>query len=196
MVNKLQRFLCMLGVITPYMIIGGCIFTWKIYKRNDLQDDYKKIFLILGIVGIAVSISLLVYHIVFLYYSIKVLPDLEIEYRGIPEENDSVGIILCSEIAIPIVKWLYETNQGGILTVPWVLIIGLIFFFIELYSNKAFGSPVYWMLGYHFHSVQTTGGKKVLLISKKRHYRNGIGKRRVKRIFDNIMLEIKEKENV
>ena len=93
---------------------------------------------------------------------------------------------------LPVIEWIVTK---GIFDIDerangyFLLVTGVIAVVVSLIVNKSYGSPVYMMAGYHFHTVQTENSKTYILMSRKKHFRNKNQVRRVNRLFEDFLID-------
>ena len=213
MLNIFQRLLYILGTISPYAIItsicyGGRI-SYSVYakwieKSNEINANAipiksQKISVIILAVPeyvwiiIAVSAILLIYHILFLKISLNSLPQMDFHANKSPEENDGFAKGLGFIYLLPIIEWILTEkifNVSEQASGWFLLIIGILAFFISLFANKSYDSPVYWIMGYHFHTIQTDKSKSYVLMSRKKHFRNKDQVKRIIRLFEDLLINV------
>lgn len=180
MINAFQRFLYILGTISPYGIITSICFGVRV-----AHSLYILIILIL-------SVLLLIYHIFFLRLSFNNLPCMDFYANEAPKENDEFAKGFGFVYLIPIIEWILTKNVFDVSerSSGWfLLIIGCFAFLISLFSNKSYGSPVYLIMGYHFHTIQADGSKSYVLMSRVKHFRNKKQVRRTIRLFEDLLID-------
>lgn len=213
MINAFQRLLYILGTISPYAIItsicyGGSI-SYSIYTKwieasneisvNEVPTKCQKISVIISAVPgcvwiiIAVSAIVLIYHILFLRISLNNLPQMDFHANKSPEENDRFAKGLGFVYFLPIIEWILTENIFNVSEQAsgWFLfIIGVLAFFVSLFANKSYGSPVYWIMGYHFHTIQADESKSYVLMSRIKHFRNKEQVKRTIRLFEDLLIDV------
>ena len=110
-----------------------------------------------------------------------------------PEENDDFAKGLGVTYFLPIIEWIITKgiyNVDERISGYFLLAIGVIAVLISLIVNKSYGSPVYMLAGYHFHTVGTEASKTYILMSKKKHFRNKNQVRRVVRLFEDFLIDV------
>lgn len=213
MINTFQRLLYILGTISPYAIItsicyGGRI-SYSVYAKwieesneinvNAVSTKCQKISVIISAVPgyvwiiIAVSAILLIYHILFLKISLNNLPQMDFHANKSPEENDGFAKGLGFVYLLPIIEWILTEkifNVSEQASGWFLLIIGILAFFVSLFENKSYGSPVYWIMGYHFHTIQADKSKSYVLMSRIKHFRNKDQVKRTIRLFEDLLIDV------
>ena len=131
------------------------------------------------------------------YYVLKIslrnLSRMDFHASSTPEEKDEFALGLGAAYLLPIIEWIVTENifdNDEQISMWFLLAIGIIAFFICLFANKSYGSPVYWLMGYHFHNVQFEGGKPYVLMSKTRSFRNKRQIKRVIRLFEDFLIDV------
>lgn len=213
MINTFQRLLYIFGTISPYAIItsicyGGRI-SYSVYAKcidesneinvNAVPTKCQKIYAIISAVPgyvwiiIAVSAILLIYHIIFLKFSLNNLTQMDFHANKSPEENDGFAKGLGFVYLLPIIEWILTEkifNVSEQASGCFLFIIGIIAFFVSLFANKSYGSPVYWIMGYHFHTIQADKSKSYILMSRKKHFRNKDQVKRTIRLFEDLLIDV------
>ena len=174
MINWLQKSLYRLGLLSPILIVN---FLIGFFFRDD-SSVIMWACLIMGII-------LLAYHIYFILLAVKKLPLIQFKIDTTPEEND----IHAFEIFISYVLPLLELIDGiQILNVNIVCItLFLACFLIITFINNTLPSPMYLLLGYHYHVVKSKD-KKYMLLSRRKNYRNVNKELSVRRIFEDLLI--------
>lgn len=213
MINVFQRLLYILGTLSPYTIItslcyGGRI-SYSAYEKwveernvNAVPTKCQKISFIISEVPeyvwiiIAVSVIFLIYHILFLKISLCNLSSMDFHANNTPEESDDFAKGLGFVYLIPIIEWIltekiFDINEQAS---GWFLfIIGSLAFGVSIFANKTYGSPVYWIIGYHFHIIQADKSKPYVLMSRRKHYRNKNQVKRTIRLFENLLIDVSKR---
>lgn len=213
MINGFQRTLYVLGTISPYTIISsiclGIRISYSEYQKwlcewtkvnINLSIPCKQQIVVIGssipcyiYVAIILSISALIYHILFLKISLRNLSEMDFRASGAPEENDGFAQGLGAVYLLPVLEWIITANifdYGEQTSVCFLFFMGIVAFLICLFANKTYGSPVYWIMGYHYHTVQAEGSKPYILMSKTKHFRNKNQVKRVIRLFENLLIDV------
>ena len=213
MINKFQKMLYFLGVISPYNIILSICLSIRIFyfeylnwsaEQNkmslcnlmDLEDIVALAFLSIPFymwIVIALLILILIYHVLFLKISICNLAKIDFQASNTPEENDKFAQCLSVTYLIPILELIVTTNifeNNEKIRICFLFGISLLEFLICMFSNKTYGSPVYLGIGYHFHTVQIDGGKSYILMSKTKHFRNKSQVKKVIRLFEDLLVDV------
>lgn len=213
MINSFQRILYVLGTISPYSIIASIslaarisiseyqkwIDAWTKVNTNSSVTLKQQIVVLRSSIPchiwiiIKLSIVILIYHIMFLKISLRNLSRMDFHASSTPEEKDEFALGLGAAYLLPIIEWIVTENifdKDEQISMWFLLAIGIIAFFICLFANKSYGSPVYWLMGYHFHNVQFEGGKPYVLMSKTRSFRNKRQIKRVIRLFEDFLIDV------
>ncbi len=213
MINGFQRMLYILGTISPYTIIASICLGIRIshseYKNwlcewaeanHDLSVTFKQQMTVVCSAipyyiwfSLIFSTVVLIYHILFLKISLRNLPQMDFYASGAPEENDGFAQGLGAAYLFPIIEWSITANIFDYeeqVSVWFLFGVGVAAFLIGLFANKSYGSPVYWIMGYHFHTVQTEGSKPYILMSKTKHFRNQNQVKRVIRLFEDLLIDV------
>ncbi len=195
MINVFQRLLYILGTISPYSIITSICFGVRVvcsaYKKcieeynkinvGDVITIWQKVYVICSYVPryiwiiFLLSLLLLVYHIFFLRFSLNNLLRMDFHANEALEENDDFAKELGFVYLIPIIEWILTANIFDIseqVSGFFLLTVGWLTFFISLVVNKSYGSPVYLIMGYYFHTIQADGSKHYVLMSRVKNFRN------------------------
>lgn len=211
MINSIQKILYILGTISPYSMIASACYggqvsvnrckQWfvdmEVSERAINNEEILNCFItsapFVSWLFIAISAILLVYHLCFLRIANKRLAPMDFFPEATPEENDDFAKGLGVTYFLPIIEWIITK---GIYNVDertngyFLLEIGVIAVLISLVVNKSYGSPVYMLVGYHFHTVETEASKTYILMSKKKHFRNKNQVRRVVRLFEDFLIDV------
>jgi hypothetical protein len=152
-----------------------------------LEDGYYSCLMIFVI---AIGVLLLFYHYVFLLLSFKRLARYDFNPSSVPEENDKVVLELAFSYFIPLLEWLIDDKLVAIPKLLVPIATCLIVLIILCNINNTAPSPLYLIIGYHFHTVESDG-KTYTIISRRRHYRNTKNISGVKKIFDDMFIVVK-----
>ena len=202
MPNKLQRLLYTAGIFAPYLLLAA-VFNAAARACVNIDTGVALLRLLrVAITSVIANISgaersvllaaiaLLIYHGIFLMLVLNRFTIMDFRAEDVPRENDNGLPLLGVTYFLPFVFWLLDYCVKGIQYLPLILIAGILMFFYFAHSNEVPVSPVYMLLGYHFHTVTSKSGKDFILMSKKKHYRNSGQIKRVIRLFDNLLIDV------
>lgn len=179
LISFLQKVLYAYGITSP-LIIAAMLLSW--YKSNVIL--YWQI-IVLTISGLA-----LIYHWFFITIVTKKLSKEDFRATGTPEEKDSFAWSFLATYVAPIIELSLSFSSINLPKFPYSLFLAAIAFVVALVSNQAYGSPIYLIQGYHFHTVESESGKNFVLMSKRKNYRNSKQLRTVIVLFENLLIEV------
>lgn len=174
MINWLQKSLYRLGVLSPILIIN---FVLGFINRKDTS--------VLSLACLFFGILLLMYHVAFIFVVNRKLPDIQFYADTVPDEHDFHLVEIFVSYAIPFIQFVGELKNTNINV--WMLGGTVVLFLIITVVNKTCPSPVYLFLGYHYYTVESNG-KNYTVLSKRRNYRNRNKIKKVKRIFEDLLI--------
>lgn len=174
MINRLQKSLYRLGILSPIIIIN---FVLEFVNRKDIS--------ILSLSCLFAGIVLLVYHIIFIFVVNKKMPIINFKADSVPAEHDFRLVEIIISYAIPFIQYLDGLKNTNINA--WMIVGICVIFVILTIVNKTCPSPVYLFLGYHYHTLESNG-RNYTVISKRKNYRNLKEIRGVKRIFEDLLI--------
>ncbi|MCI8504993.1 MAG: hypothetical protein HFI67_02245 [Lachnospiraceae bacterium] len=176
--SKFQKFLYTYGIVSPLIVIAISFYWYK-----------SKVILNWQIIVLIISGGFFIYHWHFIKIVTKKLPLMDFRASETPEENDSFAWGFLGTYFAPIIEWLLDFVPAKLPEIPYSLLIAIIAFWVALTSNKTYGSPIYFIRGYHFHYVKSESGKTFVLMSKKKHYRSEKQIKRIIRLFENLLID-------
>ena len=209
-INSVQRFLYVLGTVSPYALVASLCYglqvaadyfaKWAaVQPANQVISSVERLkILIEGVPAVSwilavLSVMLIMYHVMFLNIVLKKLSPMDFLPESTPEENDGFAKGLGVTYVLPIIEWLITKNIFAIderTSGVFLLIIGICAVIVSLFANKSYGSPVYLIAGYHFHIVRTATSKSYILMSKRKNYRNKGQVKRVVRLFEDLLIDV------
>ena len=130
---------------------------------------------------------------VFIKIVIKKAAPMDFFPESTPEENDDFAKGLGVAYFLPLIEWIVTKNILDVnesVSGCFLLLIGVFAVVISLIANKSYGSPLYMLAGYHFHTIQTENSKSYVLMSKKKHFRNRTQVYRVIRLFEDLLIDV------
>lgn len=176
MINGIQKMMYRLGIISPIVIISILIRAYRIHKITN------KMWIVLG--G---GIICLLYHLFFIkLVSIKI-PAMDFVPSTTPQEDDLTLLEITVTYVIPFGEWLFDiyVKELPSCVVPGILCLGLLI--ILSLMNNTVPSPTYWLMGYHYHTIESAG-KKYRIMARRKSFRNSRKVKRVQRIFEDMLL--------
>lgn len=156
--------------------------------KNVVEAVPLHLWILLG-----VSVICLIYHWFFIKIVIKKAAPMDFFPESTPEENDDFAKGLGVAYFLPLIEWIVTKNILDVnesVSGCFLLLIGVFAVVISLIANKSYGSPLYMLAGYHFHTIQTENSKSYVLMSKKKHFRNRTQVYRVIRLFEDLLIDV------
>ena len=164
------------------------VIPWKEKIKIAVEMTPWSLWFLLG-----VSIIILIYHWQFIKAAIKKIAPMDFFPESTPEENDDFAKGLGAAYFFPLIEWIVTENIFDVdewVSGCFLLVIGICAVIVSLVANKSYGSPVYMLSGYHFHTIQTENSKTYVLMSKKKHFRNKEQVHRVIRLFEDLLIDV------
>jgi hypothetical protein len=177
MINWFQKMLYRLALITPIVIIAVILHSIQVHRIS------LKAWIVLAVASI-----LAIYHLVFIFWLSKKLPEIPFTSEVAPQEDDKTLVEIAVTYIIPFIGW--GIGYMPVVNIPSYLIPGigcLVILIILTVMNNTIASPLYWLCGFHFHIVEVDG-KGYRIVSRKKNYRNSKKIKAVKRLFDDLLL--------
>lgn len=183
MINIIQIAMYKLGVLSFYIMVGLFSFTFKNIDSIDKYVTTK------NIVFCTILLLVIVYHYFFVFvYVNKRLPKIKVNFGKTPEEKDDLLKMTLLSSVFAAIPQLFSAED--IVSIDWCVILSVVaMLFIVFWSNKIVATPWGVVLLRHFHTVETKGGKKIILMSRIKTYRNRKQVRNVYRLFDNFVID-------
>lgn len=175
MINGIQKLMYRLGIISPIVIISILIRAYRIHKMTN------KMWVVL-----AAGIICLLYHLLFIKLVSTKIPAMDFMPDTTPQEDDLTLLEITITYALPFGEWLFDIYVKDLpsYVVPGILCIGLLL--ILSLMNNTVPSPMYCLVGYHYHMVESAG-KTYRIMTRKKSFRNTRKVKRVKRIFEDML---------
>lgn len=159
--NKLAKILLVATSLSPILITYWFVeqsanFNNDLTIFENLICNYK-----IGVSYLTISVVLLLICVFILNLSKKKLELQSVKIEEIKTaDKESLAFIL-----VYLLPLAHSSNES--FSLPVLIFVGCLFFFIVLNSNTYHFNPVLSFFGYHFYEVKIEGGMNYILISKK-----------------------------
>lgn len=159
--NKIAKILLVATSLSPILITYWFVrqvsnFNESLSLLENIKCNYS-----VGSVYLISSLILLITCIIILRLSKKKLELQTVKIEEIKTaDKESLAFIIV--YLLPLAQ---GTNDS--FSLPVLIFVGCLFFFIVLNSNSYHFNPILSFFGYHFYEVKIEGGMNYILISKK-----------------------------
>lgn len=159
--NKVFKVLLVATSLAPILLTYWFIEQVSAYDNEvTILENIKSNYWV-GVYYLGVAIGLVGVFLLILRLARKKLEALPVKIDEIKTaDNESLTFVLVYLLPL-------ASEASGSFSVPVLIFVAVLFFFIVMTSNSYHFNPLLNLFGYHFYEVKVSGGITYILLSRK-----------------------------